>query len=123
MSGRVVFLNTHPIQYHAPLYRELTQQGLDLEVFYCMQPEGRMQAEIGFGVAFQWNVDLLSGYRHRFLKNAAKHPTLRGFWGMDTPEIGAILRNERPAAVVIYGWHFLAALQTVLACVRLGIPY
>lgn len=123
MSSRVFILATHPVQYHAPFYRELVRQGMDIEVLYCFAADAREQAAAGFGVEFAWDVDLLGGYPHRFLRNAARNPSLQGFRGLDTPDIGAILAAERPRAVIVYGWHFLAAWQTVLACLRLGIPY
>lgn len=123
MSRRVFILATHPIQYHSPFYRELVRQGLDIEVLYCFEAGAREQAAAGFGVEFAWDIDLLGGYPHRFLRNAARRPSLHGFRGLDTPDIGAILAAERPRAVIVYGWHFLAAWQTVFACLRLGIPY
>ena len=63
---------THPIQYYSPIFRCLAQEkDLDLHVFYCLKPD-REQQGIGFGIGFDWDTDLLSGYSFRWLQNIAK---------------------------------------------------
>ena len=56
----------------------------------CSSPIGRRragQAKAGYGVAFEWDVDLLSGYQSRFLTNVARQPSTDAFSGCDTPGI------------------------------------
>ncbi len=75
---RVAFVTTHPIQYHAPWFRALAAEPrLDFEVLYCHNATSDEQAGAGFGVRFDWDVPLLDGYEHRFLRNVAKprHPS------------------------------------------------
>ena len=67
---RIGFLISHPIQYLAPLFRELAKQ-CDLTVFYAHRQTAEQQARAGFDVAFEWDVDLLSGYHSKFLHNVA----------------------------------------------------
>src|SRR6266481_4412295 len=86
---RLGILTSHPIQYQAPWFRALAKE-TDLEVFFAHQPDAAQQGN-GFGTAFQWDVDLLSGYQHRFLKNVAKKPSASRFIGCDTPEIADII--------------------------------
>ena len=64
---RLGILTSHPIQYHTPWFRSLAKE-VNLEVFFAHQPEATQQGD-GFGKAFQWDVDLLSGYRHQFLRS------------------------------------------------------
>ena len=76
----------------------------------------------GFGVEFNWDVSLLEGYPHRFLKNVAKSPTVNSFAGLDTPEIKDIIENESFDAVLINGWHYKSAWQAMRACWNTGTP-
>jgi glycosyltransferase involved in cell wall biosynthesis len=118
---RLAIVASHPIQYHAPLFRTLGRR-LDLTVFYAHRATQVDQAKAGFGVGFEWDVDLLSGYEHVFLRNVAKTPGLDRFSGCDTPEIGARLAERRFDAVLVHGWHRKTYLQTMFAAKRLGLP-
>src|SRR3954471_15714862 len=97
-SIRLAVVTSHPIQYYAPIFRRLSMI-VDLEVFYAHRATAYDQALSGFGIAFNWDVDLLSGYRYRFLNNVAKHPGTSEFSGCDTPDILAIIRAEKFDAV------------------------
>ena len=118
---RLAVIASHPIQYHAPLFRELARR-LDLTVFYAHLATPDDQARAGFGDSFVWDVDLLSGYEHVFLCNLAKRPGVDRFGGCDTPEIGARLAEGDFDAVLVLGWHLKTYLQAGLAAKRLGVP-
>jgi glycosyltransferase involved in cell wall biosynthesis len=118
---RLGVLATHPIQYHAPLYRALAQE-LDLQVYFAHRQSAEGQAAAGFGVAFEWDVPLLDGYMYRFLKNVAKEPSTQGFRGCDTPEIGRIIAEERFDAFLVNGWYNKSFWQAMTACWRTGTP-
>jgi glycosyltransferase involved in cell wall biosynthesis len=118
---RLAIVASHPIQYYAPLFRELALR-LDLTVFYSHRATPVDQASAGFGIGFEWDVDLLSGYEHVFLRNLAKRPGLDRFGGCDTPEIGARLAEGHFDAVLILGWHLRTYLQAGLAAKRAGVP-
>ena len=119
---RLVAVETHPIQYKAPLFRKLAADPrLDLTVFFALVPDAAQQGA-GFGVAFEWDQPLRAGYRSETLANRAKRPSATAFAGCDTPEIGARLRELRPDAVLVNGWVAKTCLQALWACKRLGIP-
>ena len=142
---RLGILTSHPIQYQAPWFRGLAQE-VALEIFFCHRPSAAEQGGAGFGVAFEWDVDLLSGYRHRFLRNVAAQPGVNRFCGCDTPEIGEIIRKAASRkqktesadsnfsvqlsafsvsqfdAFIVSGWHLKSYWQAVRACRRAGIP-
>ncbi len=120
---RLAIVSTHPIQYHSAWFRDLAARPeLDVEVLFCHQATATEQAEAGFGVAFDWDVSLLGGYAHRFLRNVAPQPGIAGFRGLDTPEIKDIVAKERFDAVMINGWHYKSAWQTMRACWNSGTP-
>ena len=121
MALRIGFLVSHPIQYLAPIFRELAKQ-CDLTVFYAHRQTAEQQASAGFGVAFDWDVDLLSGYHSRFLHNVAHAPSTDRFFGCDTPEIAAEVAGGAFDGFVVPGWALRTYWQAVQACRRAGVP-
>jgi glycosyltransferase involved in cell wall biosynthesis len=118
---RLGFLVSHPIQYYAPIFRALAEQ-CDLTVFFAHRQTREGQAKAGFGVAFDWDVDLLAGYESRFLTNVAREPSTDRFGGCDTPGIAAEIEGARFDAFVVPGWGLRSYLQAVKACRRAGVP-
>ncbi len=114
-------LASHPIQYQAPLFRELAQR-CDLKVFFAHRQTPQAQAAAGFGVAFEWDVDLLSGYAHTFLPNVAKRPDTGAFRGCDTPAVAAEIESGGFDAFLVMGWHLKCYWQAIRACRRRGVP-
>lgn len=120
---KLAIVTTHPIQYHAPWLQALANHPLlDLEVLYCHKATPREQAESGFGIEFDWDLPLLEGYKHRFLRNVSRKPSVGSFWGLDTPEIRDVIRREQYDAVLINGWHYKSAWQAMQTCWSRKIP-
>jgi glycosyltransferase involved in cell wall biosynthesis len=111
---------SHPIQYQAPLFRKLAKR-VDLNVLYAQDPTPEEQSGAGFSVGFNWDVDLLSGYSHRFLRNVSSTPGI-SFAGSDTPEVGPALEEGKYDAVLVLGWYLKTFVQATWSCKRLGIP-
>jgi len=121
MTRRIGFLVSHPIQYYAPIFRALA--GLcDLTVFFAHRQAAEQQAHAGYGVAFDWDVDLLSVYESRFLANVARSPSTARFGGCNTPEIAAAIATGGFDAFVVPGWSLRSYWQAVRACRRAGVP-
>jgi glycosyltransferase involved in cell wall biosynthesis len=122
LQYRVAIVTTHPIQYQAPWFRALAAcPELDPTVFYCYQATPADQARAGFGVEFNWDTPLLEGYRYQVLKNRGWQQPF-GFFAFDTPDIKRILAQERYHAVLVNGWNYKSAWQTIFACRKLRIP-
>jgi len=120
-ATRLAIVATHPIQYHAKWYQLLAvHPELKIHVYYCHRATPSEQANAGFGVEFDWDVSLLSGYPFTFLKNVAAHPGLGRFGGFDTPEIKSIIRRHEYDAVMINGWNYKSAWQAIRACWKSG---
>ena len=104
------------------MFRCLTQRSdIDLTVLFAMLPDAAAQGA-GFGVAFEWDLPLLEGYRYQVLDNVSRSPGVTHFKGCDTPGIEAVLRELAVDAVVVNGWVVKTCIQTLRACKRLGIP-
>ena len=117
---RLAIVASHPVQYHAPLFRELAKR-LDLEVLFACRPSAADQGA-GFDVPFLWDSDLASGYRHAFLTNVAARPNPSRFSGCDTPGVARRLKEGGFDGVLVMGWHLKSFWQTVVGCRVAGIP-
>jgi glycosyltransferase involved in cell wall biosynthesis len=118
---KIGILASHPIQYHAPLYRALAAV-CDLDVFYAHRQDAEGQAASGFAKGFDWDVDLLDGYRSRFLRNEARVPDAGAFRGCDTPEIRGVISRGGFDGFIVMGWHLQAYWQALAACRKAGVP-
>ncbi|WP_422014712.1 glycosyltransferase family 4 protein [Reyranella sp.] len=121
MRRRIGFLVSHPIQYYAPIFRDLARR-CDLTVFFAHRQDASGQGQAGYGVAFDWDVDLLSGYESHFLANVAATPSTQTFFGCSTPEIADRIAAGRFDAFVVPGWSLRSYWQAVMACRRAGVP-
>ncbi len=118
---RLAIVVSHPIQYHSPIFRALSES-VNLHVFYAYQATTSDQAEDGFGVKFDWDIDLLEGFESSFLENVSKNPGLGSFGGCDTPSIGDKLDSRPFDAVLLMGWHLKIYIQSLFAAKKRGIP-
>ncbi len=121
MRRRIGFLVSHPIQYYTPFFRELAQR-CDLTVYFAHRQDAIGQGQAGYGVAFEWDIDLLSGYESRFLTNVARVPSTQSFAGCNTPEIADRIAEGRFDAFVVPGWSLRSYWQAVRACRRARVP-
>lgn len=118
---RLGILASHPIQYHVPWFRALGQE-TDLSVYFAHRQTAAGQGKAGFGVEFDWDLDLLSGYDHTFLPNIARDPGVDRFLGCDTPEIRNIVSEKKFDAFIVTGWYLKSYWQAIRACKRSGTP-
>ncbi len=118
---RLAILTSHLIQYYSPLFRELATMA-DVHVFFAHQATPENQANAGYGVPFEWDIDLTSGFEHSFLRNVSRKPNTSFYSGCDTPEVGARLAAFQPDALLMTGWHLKSFHQGWFAAKRAGIP-
>ncbi len=117
---RVAFLNTHPIQYFAPLYSYLNSCGrFDITALYLTNSSIRGGLDKGFGQTISWNIDLLKGYRSHFTKHSGRRE-LGGFLSAVAPDLWKHIRKERYDAIVIHGHNFAAHHVAVAAALSVG---
>jgi glycosyltransferase involved in cell wall biosynthesis len=125
MSCRITFVQTHPVQYMAPLFRHIAayRRDIDLTVLYASMPMPDQQG-VGFGEPFEWDVTLTDGYRHRILQPPApgRRFDSESFRGVDVGSVADAITEARPDVVVVPGWHSAFYLRAIAACRRRGIP-
>lgn len=121
MTYHVGILASHPIQYLSPFYRALASY-VDLTVYYAHRQTASDQAEAGFDVAFEWDVELFDGYKYEFLENVAGSPGVEHFSGCDTPGIKEQVIGGKFDLFIVTGWYLKAFWQAVNACKKNGVP-
>lgn len=117
----LVVLTSHPIQYQVPLWRAMAARGLDFEVWFLTDQGVRHTEDADFGNAFAWDIDLLSGYRHRFLDLRGPW-NLRKFQGVPLAQpIGEALKESGATALWTEGWRFKVQWDAVSAAKKMGL--
>ena len=116
-------LNSHPIQYFAPLYAYLNAApDLDVTALYLSDVSVRGGTDAGFGREVKWDVDLLSGYRSVFLGAAARSREPGGFWSLVGPQVWNEPRSGRYDALWLHGHNYAANLIALAAAKTAGLP-
>jgi glycosyltransferase involved in cell wall biosynthesis len=112
---RLALLCSHPIQYHAPLFRALAEhRSLEPRVFYTWsQVQDGPLYDSGFGRDVEWDLPLLEGYAHGFVPNIARKHGTDHFLGIRNPELIRTLEQWRPQVLLVYGWCHYSHLQVL----------
>jgi glycosyltransferase involved in cell wall biosynthesis len=120
---RVAVLNSHPIQYFAPLYAYLNAApDLDLTALYLSDFSIRGGRDVGFGQDVKWDLDLLAGYRSVFLGDAARTREPGGFWSLIAPQVWNELRSGGYDVLWLHGHNYAANHIALMAAKTTGLP-
>jgi glycosyltransferase involved in cell wall biosynthesis len=123
MSVRLAIVLSHPVQYYSPWFRWLrTHTELAFRVFYLWEFGTTTRRDPQFQTAFQWDVDLLSGYDSEFVPNLAADPGTHHFRGLDNPALTARLAAWQPTAILLFGYNWLSQQRVLWWARRRGIP-
>jgi glycosyltransferase involved in cell wall biosynthesis len=112
---RIGFVSSHPVPYHVPTYRALAERDdVELEVLFMHDHGVGETFDAGFGRTVRFDVPLLEGYPHRFLRNISPVPALTSA-GMINPELPVAVARGRYDAVVLHGYTLVSTLAALLA--------
>jgi glycosyltransferase involved in cell wall biosynthesis len=93
---------------------------LDLEVLFCSTDGAKVYRDAEMQTTFRWDLDLLGGYRHRFLRNFGFG---EGYTRLINPGIvPALLFRPYDAAIFFLGWGTITSLLGIAACRMRGTP-
>jgi glycosyltransferase involved in cell wall biosynthesis len=108
----------HPIQYQVPLYQRLDERGqVRLDVLFLSDAGLEPTMDPGFGQVISWNIDLLSGYHHGFLRTSARPvSTVRRLRRL-------VSWLRRQDVIVIHGYTSGWMLTATLVCILTRRPY
>jgi glycosyltransferase involved in cell wall biosynthesis len=119
---RIAVLNSHPIQYFAPLYAYLNAApDLNVTALYLSDISIRGAKDAGFGRVVKWDLDLLAGYQSVFLGERARTREPGGFWSLVAPQVWNELRSGRYDVVWLHGHNYAANLIAFMAAKSVGL--
>jgi len=112
---RVAHLVSHPIQYYAPLYRELASRPeIDLTVYYYSAASAGEFYDPGFGRSIRWDTPLLDGYRSRFCPSAGRASLNTGWRGRPNWDVVREIIREPYEVVWLHGYNHPTSLLAAL---------
>jgi glycosyltransferase involved in cell wall biosynthesis len=119
---RLAIVASHVIQYQAPFFRLLAQEtGLDLRVLYCSRRGDEPYHDADMRTTLRWDLDLLTGYRHVFLRNFGWG---NSYWRLLNPGIMTTLpRGGYDAVIFFVGWGTVSSILGMATCWLAGIPF
>jgi glycosyltransferase involved in cell wall biosynthesis len=120
----VVFINTHPIQYFAPLYQRMAKlPDCDLSVIYLSDETIKGYKDAEFGVNVKWDIPLLQGYKSVFIKNNSWNPSIRnGFFGLvNLGLVTEMKKLSKGTLVIVHGWGYFSLIFAIVLAKSFGL--
>jgi len=103
---KLAIIITHPIQYYSPLFKLLAErQKIKLKVFYTWEQSQEKVYDEKFGKEIKWDIPLLDGYNHTFVKNISKNPNSGSFNGVINPTLNSEIQKWEADAILVFGWN------------------
>jgi glycosyltransferase involved in cell wall biosynthesis len=100
----LLVLSTHPVQYHAPVYRALQAHfGIPTTVIYASDFSVAGYHDRDFGTSLAWDTDLLSGYDARFLSRVRDGGATNDA-EVSAKGIGKLIRQINPEVILVQGY-------------------
>lgn len=121
---RLAIVASHVIQYQDPFFRLLAQEGdVDLTVLYCSRAGAETYRDEDMKTTLAWDIDVLQGYRYRFLRNLARDSNA-GYGRLINPGIvPALVRGRYDAVIFMFGWGAVTALLGMATCWITRTPF
>jgi len=110
---RLAVVSSHPIQYNAPLFAALARrEGVESRVFYSWHGTSD-KPDPEFGHVITWDLPLLEGYDHEFVRNVSPDRGSHRFLGLINPAMVERIEAFRPEAVLVFGWPFWTHMRVL----------
>lgn len=119
---RLAWISTHPIQYQAPLLREIAAcPDIDLTALFFSDFSTRSFVDPEFNRKIEWDTPLLEGYRYEFLPGSGSQvSSIKTF----QPRVGGLavrLHKANYDAVLVQGWQHYGMLKAAWLAKRAGL--
>jgi glycosyltransferase involved in cell wall biosynthesis len=111
MEKKVIFIQTHPIQYASPLFRYLSINKLknySLEVWYLENLKYGPKFDKEFNKEITWDIPLLEGFDYKYIRNLSnKSLRFKGFFDFINIDIIKNI-NKLPddSFIIVHGWNY-----------------
>jgi glycosyltransferase involved in cell wall biosynthesis len=110
----LAIVTTHPVQYYAPVFRELSRRGVvHPRVYYGWKGLAEGGHDPGFDRRITWDVALLEGYEFTFVPNESARPGSDHRNGIVSRDLVPMLRAAAPDAILVVGWNYRSHLDVL----------
>lgn len=124
----IIFVNSHPIQYFAPMYKYFNEKEVPTAAWYCSDFSIKGGMDVEFGQKITWDIPLLEGYEYDFFKNYSSKKI--GFFRFVNFGMVRKLITTPKSIIVVHGYHYfthfailmLGNLMGHTICIRNDIP-
>src|SRR5262249_37838037 len=121
-TGRIAVVETHPVQYRAPVYRELQETfGIPVDVIYGSDFSVAGYFDQEFASRFAWDVDLLAGNQITFLSRVAGNGA-RSYETVSARGLESALDHANPSAILVTGYQHRLYRASLFYAWRNRIP-
>ena len=117
-SAKLLVFDSHPIQYRAPVFRELHRLSSQMKVYFFNSSFDGSKwwfHEVGKAKSLAWGIDLTEGYPNETLNTEPM-----GFWKI-YQKLKSILLEEKPQAILLYGYYLKEHWMLHFLCRKLKI--
>jgi glycosyltransferase involved in cell wall biosynthesis len=121
MTRPLAVIETHPVQYHAPVFRAVQALGVPVVAVYGSDFSVAGYADQEFGTRFAWDTNLLAGYESRFLSRVASGG-VRSYAEVRADGLVRALAEIDPAAVLLLGYRSRFDRGAIRASAKAGCP-
>lgn len=120
MKESISYYLSHPIQYFSPLFKEMSQE-FELQVYYLSDASIKGNTDKGFGRAIKWDIPLLEGYNHTFIKNYSWRKSLTNrIFDLINPGVFVSLVEDKSKIIIVNGWSYLSILWVIFFSKLIG---
>lgn len=113
-QARLALIAASPIHYQVPLYRRIAADP-DVDFTAIFASSGGLRPhDAGYGRAVTFGVDLTSGYRSVYLRNADTNPIRGGFFSLFDLDVVGMLARARYDVLWLHGYNFATHVLAAL---------
>ena len=122
----ILVVNTHPIQYFAPLYRHIGQNtDMCLTAIYIDDFGFKETWDEEFQKSFNWDIDLRSGFSSVVLNNYNSNAQRNKFWYGWSLECFCLVHRSKASLVWLHGYNnvnfFIAWIAAILSRKKIAL--
>lgn len=120
-SKNLLIYASHPIQYHAPIFRELTKnKAIKTTVMFGDNIGLKEVYSDGFNSTIKWDVPLTKGYNHFFLNNLAK-TKITGFFSRINFDVFKVINKRDYDYILVHGYQTFTCWMILLVAKIKGV--
>ena len=118
---RIAYLATHPIQYQAPLFKEISKSPcIDLKVLFFSDFSSKSYNDVEFGKNIKWDIPLFDGYKYKYLScNDSVNKVT--FYSPIIYGLKDELSTGGYDAILIQGWNHYGYIQALWLAKKYGL--